>query len=86
MTRVERELAEQSQWNDTRRSSWAARQNAERLAAYQAKLQVWRAEHPEEYWTRLRQGLDVRAKWRRLWERRERQARCQALLRRVGTA
>jgi len=61
--------------------------NAERLAAYQKKLRVWRDAHPEDYWVRLRKGLAVRWTWQRLWERTDRAARQTAapVLRLVST-
>jgi len=60
--------------------------NAERLRAYRQKLRIWRDEHPEEYFERLRRGLDARWKWQRLWERKDREARQDAglFLRRVS--
>jgi len=57
------------------RQRWIDLRNAERLAAYQQKLRVWREQHPEDYWVRLRRGLTVRWKWQRLWERQDRAAR-----------
>jgi len=49
--------------------------NAERLRAYQRKLRLWREQHPDEYFTRLRKGLAARWKWHRLWERKDCEAR-----------
>jgi len=52
-----------------------ATSNAERLRVYQYKLRLWREQHPEDYFSRLRKGLAARWKWHRLWERKDREAR-----------